>query len=147
MTSNIGSQYINQPGLSQDEIEARVTEALRAHFRPEFLNRVDETIIFHGLSREQLAEIVEIQLRGLRRRLAERKVTLELTPRAKQFLAAEGYDPVYGARPLKRALQKRLLDPLALKFLDGVVRDGDQLVADVENGQLAFRKAEVTLAA
>ncbi|HET8628796.1 MAG TPA: AAA family ATPase, partial [Thermomicrobiales bacterium] len=147
MTSNIGSQYINQPGLSDDEMRARVMEALRAHFRPEFLNRVDETIIFHGLSREQIAQIVEIQLRGLRQRLAERKVTLELTPQARQFLAAEGYDPVYGARPLKRAIQKRLLDQLALKFLDGEVRDGDHLLADVENGHLAIKKAEVTLAA
>ncbi len=147
MTSNIGSQYINQPGLSQDEIRERVSEALRAHFRPEFLNRVDETIIFHGLSREQIAEIVEIQLRGLRKRLAERKIELTLTPQAKQFLAAEGYDPVYGARPLKRVIQKRLMDPLALKLLHGEIRDGDQLVADVAGGQLTIHKAEVTLAA
>ena len=147
MTSNTGSQYINQPGLSYDEVQARVMEALRASFRPEFLNRVDEVIIFHGLSREQIAEIVEIQLRGLRKRLAERKIELELTPQAKQWLAAEGYDPVYGARPLKRVIQKRLLDPLALKVLNGEVRDGDHLLADVDGGELTFRKAEVVLAA
>src|SRR4051794_5234948 len=110
MTSNIGSQFINQPGLSYDEVQARVTDALRQNFRPEFLNRVDETIIFHGLSREQIGQIVEIQLGGLRKRLAERKMDLTLTPTAKQFLAAEGYDPIYGARPLKRVIQKRLLD-------------------------------------
>jgi ATP-dependent Clp protease ATP-binding subunit ClpB len=147
MTSNTGSQYINQPGLSYDEVQARVLEALRASFRPEFLNRVDEVIIFHGLSREPIAEIVEIQLRGLRARLAERKIELELTPAAKQWLAAEGYDPVYGARPLKRVIQKRLLDPLALKVLNGEVRDGDHVVADVDGGALTFKKAEVVLAA
>ena len=147
MTSNIGSQFINQPGLSDDEIRERVHTALTQNFRPEFLNRMDETIIFHGLSREQIGQIVEIQLGGLRKRLAERKMELTLTPNAKQFLAAEGYDPVYGARPLKRTLQKRLLDQLALKLLNGEIRDGDQLIADVEGGTLAIRKASVTLAA
>jgi ATP-dependent Clp protease ATP-binding subunit ClpB len=147
MTSNIGSQFINQPGLSDDEIRERVNTALMQNFRPEFLNRVDETIIFHSLSREQIGQIVEIQLGGLRKRLAERKMELTLTPAAKQFLAAEGYDPVYGARPLKRTLQKRLLDQLALKLLNGEIRDGDQLTADVEGGRLAIRKATVNLAA
>jgi ATP-dependent Clp protease ATP-binding subunit ClpB len=147
MTSNIGSQFINQPGLSDDEVRARVQEALRTNFRPEFLNRVDETIIFHGLSREQIGQIVEIQLRGLRKRLAERKMDLTLLPAAKTFLAAEGYDPVYGARPLKRTIQKRLLDPLATKLLHGEIRDGDQLVADVEGGQISIKKAVPTLAA
>src|SRR3954452_14202630 len=146
MTSNIGSQFINQPGLSYDEVQARVTDALRQNFRPEFLNRVDETIIFHGLSREQIGQIVEIQLGGLRKRLAERKMDLTLTPTAKQFLAAEGYDPIYGARPLKRAIQKRLMDQLATKLLHGDIRDGAQLVADVQGGTLTIRKAEVTLA-
>jgi ATP-dependent Clp protease ATP-binding subunit ClpB len=147
MTSNIGSQFINQPGLSDDEVRARVQEALRTNFRPEFLNRVDETIIFHGLSREQITQIVEIQLRGLRKRLAERKMDLTLLPAAKTFLAAEGYDPVYGARPLKRAIQKRLLDPLATKLLHGEIRDGDHLIADIEGGQLVLKKAVPTLAA
>jgi ATP-dependent Clp protease ATP-binding subunit ClpB len=147
MTSNIGSVYINQPGLSQDEIRERVMEALRQNFRPEFLNRVDETIIFHGLSREQIGQIVEIQLRGLRKRLADRKMELTLTPAAKEFLAAEGYDPVYGARPLKRVIQKRLLDPLALKLLNGEIRDSDHLLVDVEGGNLTIGKAAVTLAA
>jgi len=147
MTSNIGSQFINQPGLSEDEIRERVNTALTQNFRPEFLNRVDETIIFHGLSREQISQIVEIQLGGLRQRLAERKMALTLTPNAKQFLAAEGYDPIYGARPLKRVIQKRLLDQLALKLLNGEIRDGDHLMVDVEGGRLAISKAAVTLAA
>ncbi|CAA9565183.1 MAG: ClpB protein, partial [uncultured Thermomicrobiales bacterium] len=147
MTSNIGSQFIREPGLSRDEVEARVRAALEGHFRPEFLNRVDETIIFHSLSREQIGQIVEIQLRGLRGRLAERKIELDLTTEARQFLAAEGYDPVYGARPLKRAIQKRLMDPLAKKLLGGEVRDGDRLVADVAGGAIVFDKAKVTLAA
>ncbi len=147
MTSNIGSQFINTPGLSGDEIAARVNEALMGYFRPEFLNRVDETIIFHGLSREQITQIVEIQLGGLRKRLAERKMDLVLTPDAKTYLAAAGYDPIYGARPLKRAIQKQLLDGLALKLLNGEVRDGDHLIADVEGGKLIIRKAAVTLAA
>jgi ATP-dependent Clp protease ATP-binding subunit ClpB len=147
MTSNIGSQFINQPGLSDDEVRARVQDALRNNFRPEFLNRVDETIIFHGLSREQIGQIVEIQLRGLRKRLVERKMDLTLLPDAKIFLAAEGYDPVYGARPLKRVIQKRLLDPLATKLLHGEIRDGDHLVADVEGGQITIKKAVPTLAA
>ncbi|MFN8517472.1 MAG: ATP-dependent chaperone ClpB [Thermomicrobiales bacterium] len=147
MTSNTGSQFINQPGLSDDEVRARVMDALRASFRPEFLNRVDETIIFHGLSREQIGQIVDIQLRGLRKRLAERKMDLTLLPAAKTFLAAEGYDPVYGARPLKRVIQKRLLDPLATKLLHGEIRDGDQLVADLEGSQLVIKKAMPTFAA
>ncbi len=147
MTSNIGSQFINQPGLSEDEIREHVNTALTQNFRPEFLNRVDETIIFHGLSREQISQIVEIQLGGLRKRLAERKMELTLTPNAKQFLAAEGYDPIYGARPLKRVIQKRLLDRLALKLLNGEIRDGEHLMVDVEGGSLAISKAAVTLAA
>ena len=142
MTSNTGSQYINQPGLSYDEVQARVLEALRASFRPEFLNRVDEVIIFHGLSREQIAEIVEIQLRGLRKRLAERKIELELTPAAKQWLAAEGYDPVYGARPLKRVIQRHLVDPLARGLLQGDFGAGDHVRVDAADGELTFAVAE-----
>src|SRR5205085_6889116 len=110
MTSNIGSQWISELGPREEaEMRRRVTEALRAHFRPEFLNRVDEVVIFHNLTREQIGQIVEIQLAGLRRRLAERHLALELTDAAKELLANEGYDPVYGARPLKRAIQRRIL--------------------------------------
>jgi ATP-dependent Clp protease ATP-binding subunit ClpB len=117
----------------------RVTEALRAHFRPEFLNRVDEVVIFHSLSREQIGQIVEIQLAGLRRRLAERHLSLELTDAAKELLANEGYDPVYGARPLKRAIQRRILDPLAQAVLRGEFREGETVVVDNAGGRIVFR--------
>src|SRR5919197_6594396 len=117
----------------------RVTDALRAHFRPEFLNRVDEVVIFRNLTREQIAEIVEIQLRGLRKRLADRRLGLELTPAAKELLAGEGYDPVYGARPLKRTIQRRILDPLAQAVLRGEFREGETVVVDNADGQIVFR--------
>src|ERR1700730_12693268 len=112
MTSNLGSQWITERGLSEDEIRERVMDAVRTHFRPELINRIDEIVIFHALGLEQIQRIVEIQLRGLRQRLAERKMTLELTPAAEQELARSGFDPVYGARPLKRTIQKELVQPL-----------------------------------
>ncbi|HJU45047.1 MAG TPA: hypothetical protein VJ691_19625, partial [Vicinamibacterales bacterium] len=118
----------------------RDQDTLRAHFRPEFLNRIDEIVFFHALEREHIKEIVDIQLRGLLKRLGERKITVELSEAAKDFLVREGYDPVYGARPLKRALQRRLLDPLALRVLDGAFREGDTVVVDVAGDELSFRK-------
>jgi ATP-dependent Clp protease ATP-binding subunit ClpB len=118
----------------------RDQDTLRAHFRPEFLNRIDEIVFFHALDREHIKEIVEIQLRGLLKRLGERKITVELSDGAKDFLVREGYDPVYGARPLKRALQRRLLDPLALRVLDGAFREGDTVVVDVAGEELSFTK-------
>jgi ATP-dependent Clp protease ATP-binding subunit ClpB len=140
MTSNIGSQWISELGPREEaEMRRRVTEALRAHFRPEFLNRVDEVVIFHSLSREQIGQIVEIQLGALRRRLAERHLALELTDAAKELLANEGYDPVYGARPLKRAIQRRILDALAQAVLRGEFREGETVVVDNEGGQIVFR--------
>jgi ATP-dependent Clp protease ATP-binding subunit ClpB len=105
-------------------------EALRAAFRPEFLNRIDEIVIFHALNREHLYQIVEIQLGRLRRLLAERRITLEVTQAAKELLIAEGYHPAFGARPLKRVIQRRLQDPLALDILRGEIRDGDHVIAD-----------------
>jgi ATP-dependent Clp protease ATP-binding subunit ClpB len=143
MTSNIGSQWIIELGGADDaEMRRRVTEALRAHFRPEFLNRVDEVVIFESLTRAQIAAIVEIQLRGLRKRLAERHIALELTPAVKDLLADEGYDPVYGARPLKRALQRRLMDPLAQQILRGEFREGETVLVDAVGNQIIFRHAE-----
>jgi ATP-dependent Clp protease ATP-binding subunit ClpB len=115
-------------------------EALRGHFRPEFLNRVDETIIFDRLTDTDLTRIVEIQLRRLEKRLADQKLALTPTDAAKRHLAREGYDPVYGARPLKRAIQRDLLDPLSLEILEGRFREGDRITADVANGKIAFRK-------
>ncbi len=120
----------------------RDQDALRAHFRPEFINRLDEVVFFHELDRAHIRQIVDIQLRGLLKRLSERKITVELTDAAKDFLVREGYDPVYGARPLKRALQKRLLDPLALRVLDGEFREGDIIAVDVAGDELRFTKGQ-----
>jgi ATP-dependent Clp protease ATP-binding subunit ClpB len=132
MTSNIGSQWIQDLGTKDyDEMRRRVLDALRAHFKPEFLNRVDDVIIFHGLTIENIKEIVEIQLRNLRKRLSERKITLNLSERAKELLARDGFDPVYGARPLKRAIQRLIQDPLALKILEGEFSEGDTIEVEV----------------
>jgi ATP-dependent Clp protease ATP-binding subunit ClpB len=140
MTSNIGSQYILDAADNAEQREARVLEALRGHFRPEFLNRVDETIIFDRLSNDDLAQIVEIQLARLTKRLVAQKITLTLTDAAKHHLATEGYDPVYGARPLKRAIQRSVLDPLSLEILAGRYREGDSITADVRDGKIVFVK-------
>lgn len=118
----------------------RDQDALRAHFRPEFINRIDEIVFFHSLEKEHIRDIVEIQLRGLLKRLSDRKITVELSDAAKDFLVREGYDPVYGARPLKRALQKKLLDPLARRVLEGAFGEGDTVVVDVSGDQLNFAK-------
>ena len=131
MTSNIGSQYLVE--LREDqraEMQARVMEALRAHFKPEFLNRVDDVILFHPLGREHLDRIVDIQLERLRKLLAERHLELELTPEAKRLLAEKGYDPHYGARPLKRVIQRMVQDPLAMKILEGQFPEGSKILAD-----------------
>jgi ATP-dependent Clp protease ATP-binding subunit ClpB len=143
MTSNVGSHYIaaqvHAGAMTLDAgVRRQVTDELRAHFRPEFLNRVDEIIIFHALSREQMRTIIDIQLRGLARRLDERKIRLELSESAKDLLIAEGYDPTYGARPLKRTLQRRVLDPLARRVLQGEFREGDTVRIDVVSGDLQF---------
>jgi ATP-dependent Clp protease ATP-binding subunit ClpB len=118
----------------------RDQDALRAHFRPEFINRIDEVVFFHTLEREHIKQIIEIQLRGLLKRLSDRKISIALSDRAKDFLVREGYDPVYGARPLKRALQRFLLDPLARRVLEGEFREGDAVVADMSGDTLGFAK-------
>ncbi|MBI4208474.1 MAG: ATP-dependent chaperone ClpB [Deltaproteobacteria bacterium] len=140
MTSNIGSQYLTDLDEKKYEtIRSRVMEALRTSFRPEFLNRIDETVIYHPLAKEHLRSIVEIQLGRLCKRLAERRLALELTPGAKDRLAEEGYDPVYGARPLKRAIQRRIQDPLALKILEGEFHEGNSIRVDVDSkGEFTF---------
>ncbi len=138
MTSNIGSHFLSE-GIDVGLAEERVLGALRDHFRPEFLNRVDEIVVFGRLAREQLDRIVELQVAGLRRRIAANGVTLELTEEARHRLAEEGYDPAYGARPLKRVLQKRLQDPLAMRMLGGEVQAGDRVIAGVgEDGEITF---------
>jgi len=141
MTSNIGSHYIAQAaGESSltEGVKREVMEALREHFRPEFINRVDEIIVFHALSRGEMRQIIDIQLRGLLKRLQDRKIRVELSEDAKDLLIAEGYDPTYGARPLKRTIQRRVLDPLAIKVLEGEVREGETVRIGAPAGDLAF---------
>jgi len=119
----------------------RSAEQLRDHFRPEFLNRIDEIVVFEALGKEQLADIAELQLERLRSRLAERKLSLELTDAAKEVLAEAGWDPTYGARPLKRALQRLVENPLAQRLLQGAFAEGDTIRVDAQNGELVFEHA------
>ena len=139
MTSNLGSHYFREEAQS-DRTRQLVLETVRQTLRPEFLNRIDEIVIFKPLGREEIAAIVEIQARHLMRRLADKRITLELTPAAKELLAREGYDPVYGARPLKRTIQRMVQDPLALRLLNGEFAEGDTVIADARKGEIAFRK-------
>jgi ATP-dependent Clp protease ATP-binding subunit ClpA len=148
MTSNIGSPIIQEYytagklGVKEHaEMEKLVRSELRAHFRPEFLNRVDDTIIFHSLDEKQLTHIVDIQLQRLDKRLAQQQLTLEVDRAAKQLIAKEGYDPQFGARPLKRAIQDRLLDPLATKLLMGEFKPGDHIKVLAHGGELEFQKS------
>ncbi len=139
MTSNLGSTYVTSLGAGrEDEMRERVIEALRANFRPEFLNRIDETIIFKPLTADQIGEIVQIQLGQIGERLADRHIDLQLTPEAMQWLATRGYDPVFGARPLKRLIQKEILDPLAMRLLNGELHEGETVTVDEQSGSLAF---------
>ena len=147
MTSNLGAQFLNAEGIRTPEAfevaREKVMGVLQQHFRPEFLNRVDDVIIFNPLGHEQLQKIIDLRLEDLRRLLADRKITIELTRAAKEIIFIEGYDPVYGARPLKRALQRMVQDPLAMKILDGEVLHGDHVIIDVDakTRQLAFKVA------
>src|SRR5688500_12722441 len=145
MTSNVGSHLIAEEiGAGTTTLtegtRRQVLDVLRQQFRPEFLNRVDEIIVFHALSREQMRSIIDIQLRGLMKRLEDRKIRVELTDRTKDLLIAESYDPMYGARPLKRTLQRRVLDPLALRVLQADFREGDVVRIDAPRGELEFSK-------
>jgi ATP-dependent Clp protease ATP-binding subunit ClpB len=141
MTSNLGSQYIQE---EQDEVEIRekIGELLKTAFRPEFLNRIDETVIFHRLGLTQVKQIVGIQLGYLQRRLLARKLDLKVTDRVREHLAREGFDPIYGARPLKRAIQRLLQDPLARRLLDGDFQEGDQVLADLQGGEIVLTREE-----
>ncbi len=149
MTSNIGSQHIldyqMQAAAHGDEqdyevMKDKVLEALREHFRPEFLNRVDETVVFHALRQSELKQIVDLLMRQLNKRLADRKIFLEPTESAKEWLSTEGYDPMYGARPLKRLIQREIENPLSLKILEGQFGDGDKILIDAGDDELEFRK-------
>jgi ATP-dependent Clp protease ATP-binding subunit ClpB len=155
MTSNLGSAYLqaetsatedlgSRDGSWFDEASRQVMNALHAHFKPEFLNRVDDIIIFSPLGKEQLVKIVDLRLEDVRRLLADRKISLELTEAARDLLFAEGYDANFGARPLKRAIQKLIQDPLALKILDGEVLHGDHVAVDADtmSGKMKFTVSE-----
>jgi len=147
MTSNVGSHWIKELGGRDDEeMRRRVMEALSQQFRPEFLNRIDEVIIFNSLGMEQLVQIVDIQLHHLQALLEDSKVELELTEAAKRLLAEEGYDPVYGARPLKRVIQRQIQDPLALRLLQGEFKEGDRIAVDVQDGEFVFARSAPELA-
>ncbi len=137
MTSNAGSEFILDDA-SEDEVRRRVEGVLATTFRPEFLNRVDETVIFRRLTAEQIRSIVDLQLLRLGARLADRKVQLEVTDDARDLLGREGYDPAFGARPLKRVVQRRLENPLALAILEGRISDGDRVVVDADGEELSF---------
>ena len=142
MTSNIGSQWIVDLGEKDyDEMQRRVMDAVKAQFKPEFLNRIDELIIFHGLGLEQIKAIVEIQIMKLQQRLSEKQIHLKMTEKAKEWLAKKGFDPAYGARPLKRVIQKEIQDQLALKLLEGKFKEGDTIAADADTkkGELIFK--------
>jgi ATP-dependent Clp protease ATP-binding subunit ClpB len=148
MTSNLGSQFIAEASTGAgsaaelpEGVRRQVAEALRQHFRPEFLNRIDEVIYFHALGIEHMTSIVDIQVRGLLKRLEDRKIRVELTEAARKFLVSEGYDPMYGARPLKRTIQRRVLDPLAMRVLEGEFKEGDRVVVDVGDAGLSFEKS------
>ncbi len=149
LTSNLGSEYLASlgPGQSVGEVREQVMAVVRASFRPEFLNRLDEIILFERLSRAHMKGIVEIQLKRLEALLADRKITLELSDAAREWLANAGYDPVYGARPLKRTIQKNLQDPLARQILEGKIRDGDRIEVDAGESGLLINGAAVPLAA
>jgi len=139
MTSNIGSQFIMDEA-NEEQREAKINEALKSHFRPEFLNRIDETVIFDRLDRKELGSIIKIQLERVKQRLLKQGIDIELTPEATDYLSDKGYDPVYGARPLKRAIQKHLLDPLSMAVLEGSYGDGDTIKVTLSDNQLAFAK-------
>jgi ATP-dependent Clp protease ATP-binding subunit ClpB len=146
MTSNVGSHFIAERASRGDTtidegVRRQLLDALRQHFKPEFLNRIDDVIFFHALGRADIRQIIDIQLRALLRRLADRKITIDLTDRARDMLIEEGYDPVYGARPLKRTLQRRLLDPLALGVLEGRFSEGDTVLVDAGKDGLALTRA------
>ena len=139
MTSNVGSRWIEE--LSQPEdIRQKIREALRAQFRPEFLNRIDEIIVFNRLTPEDITQIVDIQLGLIQQRLSQKHIELSLAPKAKEFLGEKGYDPVFGARPLKRIIQREILDPLARKLLDGTFKEGDHIRVDIPDGRVVFEK-------
>ncbi len=144
MTSNIGTEYLTSDfSLDDPNVREAVLNALRTRFRPEFLNRIDEIVLFHPLSMENLKEIVDIQMELVRRRMADRHIDVELTDAAKEHLVRQGFDPTYGARPLRRTIQRLILDPLALQVLQGKFKEGDTVVVDLQDGKVVFLREEI----
>ncbi len=144
MTSNIGSRHFAEDILDAETVRKYVLDDLRAQFRPEFLNRVDEVIVFHRLDMDEIKQIVGIQLDRVQKRLADQHIRLILTPEAKQLIASEGYDPIYGARPLKRVIQKQILDALSLEILGGRFKEGDTIKVSVDkktSDRLSFERS------
>jgi ATP-dependent Clp protease ATP-binding subunit ClpB len=135
LTSNLGSQWLIDPNLDDATKKNRVLETVRTSFKPEFLNRLDDIVVFDPLGVEELARIVDLQVSSLGRRLADRRLTLEVSPAAREWLAVTGYDPAYGARPLRRLVQSAIGDQLARAILSGAVRDGDTVVVDTVEGE------------
>ncbi len=135
MTSNIGTEYTLE-GADKKEIQEKINRSLKEHFRPEFLNRIDEVIVFNRLRKEDVVRVVDIQLEILQKRLNERKVSLKVSEKARRWLAERGYDPMFGARPLKRLIQRSVQDPIALRILKGEVKDGSMISVDVASGEL-----------
>jgi ATP-dependent Clp protease ATP-binding subunit ClpC len=151
MTSNLGTEELQRPAVGfhretergeQQLLKDAIESALKKTFRPEFLNRIDEIIIFHPLTEEHIKQIVDLLKKDLEKRLADRKVTLELTEAAKSWLAREGYDPSYGARPLRRAIQRHVENPLSKKILNGEFSEGDTVLVDLSNEELVFTKSK-----
>jgi ATP-dependent Clp protease ATP-binding subunit ClpB len=146
MTSNVGSQFIAAESV-EEKAREQVEEALTQTFPPEFLNRIDDVVIFHRLTKEDLGQIVEIQVSQLSDRVREKGIEIELTEKARELLGNLGFDPTYGARPLKRVIQKQLVDKLALRLLEGEFAEGDTVRVDAADGELTFQKVEATKAA
>jgi ATP-dependent Clp protease ATP-binding subunit ClpB len=149
MTSNLGAEYLVQLGEGEDTDKVRdlVMAEVRSHFRPEFLNRVDEIILFHRLKREHMGRIVDIQIEHLQKLLEDRKISITLDAKARDWLAEKGYDPAYGARPLKRTIQKSVQDPLAELILSGKIKDGEKVKVSAGRDGLVFNGATVAAAA
>jgi ATP-dependent Clp protease ATP-binding subunit ClpB len=147
MTSNLGSREIQAVSDDEKQVREAVLEVLREHFKPEFLNRIDDIVVFHQLSRAQITQIIDVQLARLRQMLAERNITLELDDSARALLAREGYDPLYGARPLKRAIQTLIQNPLAVKLLRGEIQPGQVLRVSADGDEMKFNADGAAVAA
>jgi ATP-dependent Clp protease ATP-binding subunit ClpB len=149
MTSNLGAEYLVQQADNEEPeiIRARVMQTVQQHFRPEFLNRVDEILVFHRLKREHMASIVDIQIKRLQKLLDERQITIELDNAAREWLAAEGYDPAYGARPLKRVIQKNVQDPMSELVIEGKIKDGDTVRVSASDTGLVINGQQMRQAA